>query len=40
MDTDLVLAAKKHKRFLDHEEHEERLKNKFIVRRKIDTEGV
>ena len=32
------MAAKRHKRhkhFLDHEEHEERLKNKFIVRRNI-----
>jgi len=25
------------KHFLDHEEHEERLKNKFIVRRKMGT---
>ena len=30
-------TRKKHKHFLDHEDHEERLKNKFIVRRKMAT---
>ena len=30
-----IKRHKKHKHFLDHEEHEERLKNKFIVRRKM-----